>query len=125
MNNDLRSRLKIIGIEDIILGIFIIIIILAYIANQIEKEYLETGDIQAKDKFYYLQIFIFLIVVIINLYFVSLNFDNIKNLGPNSSKTKENDAYLSLIGSLAALVATSIFLYIAITDKNLETEITL
>ena len=65
MDNELYERLKLISIEDVILGIFIILVILSMIANKIERKALIDKDLVDMEKYYYLQIFIYCRLVIL------------------------------------------------------------
>ena len=125
MDNDTIRRIKEIEFEDMVFVIFIVIIIMSYIANDFEKKYFVYKDEGDKESYYYLQIIIFLIIVVINIYYVLANLKEVSNLSCNDSYKRRKYAKLDLIASISALVATSIILYIAITDKDIESEITL
>lgn len=125
MDENLEKRLKQIKTENIFLGIFIILILLAYIANNKEIDYFLNKNLNSKNEYYNIMIFIFLIVVIISGYYFYQNYQEIiskKNI--RSLKEKEY-LNLELIASGAALIASIIYLYIAITDTNIESEISL
>lgn len=124
MNNNLEIRLKEINIENIIFGIFIVLIILGYYANAKEVDYFLNRNEYSKKEYYYLMIFIFIVVTVISAYYFYQSYLQVISLQYKSSKEKEY-AYLELIASGATLVASLIFLYIAITDKNIEAEISL
>jgi len=125
MDSELRDRLKEIEIEDFVFGIFIIIIILSYIANNFEKKYFINREQEDKETYYYLQIFIFFIVVLVNIYYVMISYKDVGSLSINEISKRKNYSYLNLIASLAALVASSIILYIAVTDVNIDAEISI
>ena len=125
MDNDTIRRIKEIEFEDMVFVIFIVIIIMSYIANDFEKKYFVYKDEGDKESYYYLQIIIFLIIVVINIYYVLANLKEVSNLSWNDSYKRRKYAKLDLIASISALVATSIILYIAISDKDIESEITL
>ena len=125
MDNETLNRIKEIEIEDIIFGIFIIIIIMSYIANDFEKKFFVYRDEFDKKTYYYLQIIIFLIIIVINIYYVVTSYKDVSTLSCNDSYKRKKYAKLDLIASISALVTTSIILYIAITDRDIEAEITL
>ena len=54
-----------------------------------------------------------------------VSYQDYRNLNVNDSYKKVKYTKLDLIASLSALVATSIILYIAIDDVNIEAEISL
>ena len=125
MDNELENRLKEINIEDIVFVIFIIIIIMSYIANEFEKKYFIYRNDKDKKIYYYLQIIIFLIVVAVNVYYVYISYLEVESLKCKEYSNKKKYAQLDLVAGLFALVASSIILYIAIDDKNINAEISL
>lgn len=125
MDNEIKERLELIKIENFFLLVFIFIIILSYIANDFEKSYFENGSIEDRDNYRNIQVFIFFIVVLINIYYVIISYDEFVKLKDVDYSNRKMYSKLSLIASLAALVASSIILYIAITDRDIDTEISL
>ena len=116
------EKLKEIQIEDIIWCIYIVLILLSIYSNHFEKRYYLYNDIKSKEDYRKLNIFIFSVAVIIYLYFVS---DGYKSL-INSKTPKVKDINtLNFAASTLILISGLIFLYIAITDEDLSTEIAL
>ncbi len=68
-------------------------------------------------------ILIFSILLIVYLYFTKDSYDDIKKLSKYDSKKKRDLTYASFIGSLLITISGIIFLTIAITDDNIDTEI--
>ena len=125
MNNELLNRIKEIKTENIFFGIFIVLIIIGYYANKREIDYFLTKDESAKKDYYYIMIIIFIIVVTISSYYFYQSYQEVIKL-QNKTYSKEKEyANLELIASELALIAGIIYLYIAITDTNIETEISL
>lgn len=124
MNND-DKRIEEIDKENIILVIFVLIIVLAYIANEIEKKYFRYGNDIDKKNYYYIQVGLFIVVVIINIYYVYNSYKTVSNLTFDMSEESKRYAYLDFVAAVIALVAGLILLYIAITDTNLESEISI
>ena len=120
MNNNLK-RLKQIEIENYIWVVYIIIIVLSYYANYLEKDYFINNNINSKNTYRKINTFIFIILILVYSYFEndSLNSFKAKNKTP---KQKEFDT-LSLIASTLVLISGLIFLYIIINDDNLDEEI--
>ena len=120
MNNNLK-RLKQIEIENYIWVVYIIIIVLSYYANYLEKDYFINNNINSKNTYRKINTFIFIILILVYSYFEndSLNSFKDKNKTP---KQKEFDT-LSLIASTLVLISGLIFLYIIINDDNLDEEI--
>ena len=125
MNNELEKRLREINTEDMIFIVFIVIIILSYIANDYEKKYFINGDDNDRLRYYHIQIFVFFIVVIINIYYVLSSYKELVDLSCDVSYKKRKYAYLDLVAGIFALIATSIILYIVISDKDIEAEISI
>ena len=125
MNCEIEDWLRQIDNEDRVFIIFIIIIILSYIANSYEKKYFINGLEEEKKKYYYLQIFIFLIVVLVNIYYVVISYKEVAGLRNEEYSNRKKYANLGLIASLFALVAGLIILYISIDDTEIDAEISL
>ncbi len=124
MNNEsIEKRLEKIKIEDIIWILYLIIIILSFIANSIERNYFIKNDIKDKKTYQNLMIFIFTILCLVYAYFTYDNYKDIKELKSYDSNTKIEFTYISFIATLLVLISGLLFLYIAINDENIETEI--
>ncbi len=122
MNNK-DERLKDIKIENYIWIIYIIIIILSYYANSKEVKYILYNDNKSKKEYQNLMILIFSILFIVYLYFTKDSYDDLKKLNDCDSDKKKVLTLLSFIGSFLILISGAIFLYIAISDDNIDTEI--
>ena len=122
-NNDLNEKLKQITIEDYIWIIYIGIIFLSWYGNYFEKKYYKNNDIKSKTKYQNITIIIFSILIIVYLYFLKNSINDIKNIKPYYSKKKKDLIYLSFIGSLFVALSGAVFLFIAITDNDLDVEI--
>lgn len=121
--NDIEDRLKKIDIENYIWVIYIGIIILSWYANSKEKKYLVYNDLKSKKEYQNLMIFIFTILLIVYYYFTKDSYNDIKGLNEEDSIKKKNLTYISFIGSLLILISGILFLFIAIVDDNIDTEI--
>ncbi len=121
MNNN--DALKAIETENFIWIVYLFIIGISFIANNFEKDYFINGSLDSKDKYRIINIFVFATALVIYLYFFYDNYKTIKNLDCNSSNEKIFFNNLNFIASILIVVAGSIFLYIAVYDKNLDTEI--
>lgn len=117
--------LKTIEIENKIFIVYLIIIGLAYWANTLETDYFTTGNECSKEKYKTLMIIVFLLAVIISSGFLKKSYESYKNLTPYDSQNKQLFSSLSLLATSLIFIAGIIFLFIAISDKNLETEITI
>lgn len=125
MDNELIDRFKQIDIENNIFVVFLILILLAYYANDREKDYFINGNIKDREEYYYILVFVFLITVVISGYYVYNSFIEVKKIRNDCNFRKKEFADLSFIASIFAFLASFIFLYIAIIDTEIETEISL
>ena len=115
--------IKQIDTENFVWIIYLFIIGICFVANYFETTYYKTGSNKAKEKYRVLNIFVFSVAFIIYLYFFKGNYETLKELNSCDSKSKIFFNKLNYIASLLILGAGAIFLYIAIYDKDLETEI--
>lgn len=122
-NNDLNEKLKQITIEDYIWVIYIGIIFLSWYGNSFEKKYYKNNDYNSKTKYQNITILIFSILIIVYLYFLKSSLKDIKSIKPWYSKKKKDLIYLSFLGSLFVALSGAIFLFIALTDNNLDVEL--
>ena len=120
---DKMERLKQIKIENIVWLIYIILIVICLYGNKLEKQFILFQDNYSKNKYRKVNILIFTIATIIYLYFFIDNYKGVQNLKITDSKLKKDLNKLSLLGSSLILISGLIFLYIAITDTNVEVEI--
>lgn len=124
MNYDeLSKKLNQLKIEDFIWVIYIIIIIISWYSNTLERKYFVYNDLKSRDKYRKVMIFIFSILIIVYLYFLKDSFDDIKNLSYYDTEEKRNLTYLSFIASLLIAISGFIFLYIAIKDEDIDVEL--
>lgn len=122
MNNKL-DRLKDIKIENYIWIIYIGIIILSWYANSKERNYILYNNDASKKQYQNLMILIFTILLFVYYYFTKASYDDIKELNEYDTDKKVILTYASFIGSLLILISGIIFLIIAITDNEIDTEI--
>ncbi len=119
----MEDRLKDIEIENFVWIIYIGIIILSFYANEKEKKFILYDDEKSKKEYQNLMILIFSILLIIYYYFAKESYIDIKKLNNSDTEKKKILTYASFIGSLLILISGIIFLGIAITDDNIDTEI--
>lgn len=121
MNNS--PILKEIETENFIWIIYLFLIGLSFLANKFEKDYYINGNITDKEKYRIINIFVFTVALIIYIYFFKGNIDTVNELNCGDSYDKIFFNKLNLFSTSLIVIAGIIFLYIAINDKNLETEI--
>ena len=120
---DLNKRLKQLNIEDKVWILYIGIIIMSFYSNYFERNYFLTNDYKSKEKYRKITSLIFLILIIVYLYFLKDSINSIKELKETDSKKNKNLVYLSFIGSLLIAISGFIFLYISLTDTDLNVEV--
>lgn len=121
--NELNDKLRELKIEDFIWVVYIGIILLSWYSNSLERKYYVSNDIESKEKYRKIIIFIFSILVIVYLYFFIDSYNSVKDLKPSDSDKKKCLNYLSFFASLLILISGIIFLYIAISDEELNVEL--
>ena len=119
----LDNKLKQLKIEDFIWIIYIGIIFISWYANNLERKYFIYNDIESKEKYRKIMIFIFSILIVVYLYFLKDSYNDIINLKPYDSDKTKKLIFLSFIGSLLIAISGFIFLYIAINDEELNVEL--
>lgn len=117
------EKLHDIKVENFVWIIYIIIIGLSYYANSKEVKYLLNNDEKSKKDYQNLMILIFSILLIVYVYFTKDSYDDIKKLKSSDSYKKKTLIYASFSGSLLILISGIIFLWIAIVDDEIDTEI--
>ena len=121
--NMLNDKLKDLKIEDFIWFIYIFIILLSWYSNNLERKYYIYNDLESKEKYRKIIIFIFSILIIVYLYFLKDSYDDLQNLNSYDSNKKKNLIFLSFIASLLIVISGFIFLYIAVEDEDLNVEL--
>lgn len=121
--NDKLDRLEDIKIENFIWVIYIGIIILSWYANSKEKKFILYNDEKSRQEYQGLLILIFSILLGVYYYFTKDSYSDLKKLNYYDTDKKKILTYASFTGSLLILISGVIFLIIAITDDNIDTEI--
>lgn len=120
---EIKNRIAQLNIEDFIWIVYILIIILSYYSNYLERKYLLFNDANNKERYRKIIIIIFSILIVVYVYFLKSSVEDIKNLKPTDSEKKKKLVYLSFLASLFIAVSGFIFLYIALTDEDLNVEL--
>ena len=120
-NNEIIDEIK---TENFIWVIYIFIIGISFLANAYEINYYKNGSHDSKEKYRLLNIFVFSVALVIYWYFFKGNYHNVMELNKcKDSKSKVLFNELNYMASILIVIAGAILLYIAIFDKDLETEI--
>ncbi len=123
MDEEKIELLKKINIEDVIWVIYLVIIGLSFYSNYIERDYIITESEVSKDRYRLINMTIFTLAVLIFIYFAYDNYKDVEKLKETDSYEKKKFTYLELCGAILALISGLIFLYCAIYDVNVDTEI--
>ena len=118
-----EERLKKLEIEEVIWLVLIIIILLSFIANVFERDYLIYQNEESKKRYRELMIIIFGGALITYSYYFIDSIKDLQKIRFNNSKKKREAVYLSFISSLFIVLAGIILLYIAYTDYDIDTEL--
>lgn len=121
--NDTNERIKKLKVEDIIWIIYIFIIGICLYSNSVERKFLKYNDINARNKYRYLIIFIFTVALIIYIYYAIDNYKDIKQLKEENSNQKIICTHLAFIASALVLISGAIYLFISLYDTNVEVEL--
>lgn len=103
--------------------IYLIIIGISFWANGQEEKYFLEGNLEAKDNYRKAIILIFSITLIIYYYFFISSYNTYKNLKAYDTENKKTFESLNLIATTLILIAGIIFLFIAISNEEIETEL--
>ena len=120
---NINKKIKNLKYENIIWGIYIVIIALNFISNDYEKQYYLSKDIRYRKTYKNINIFAIGITILIYAYTEINSYLNYIN----KSNNKEKDKYktYSLVASTLILFGGLILLYNAIFDDTIEDEIAL
>lgn len=121
--SELNRKLRQLNIEDFIWLVYIVIILLSWFSNNLERKYFIYNDHVSKEKYRKIIILIFSILIVVYLYFFKDSYDDLKNISSFDSDKKKELTTLSFIGSLLIVISGFIFLCIAIMDEELNVEL--
>lgn len=115
------DRLNDIKTENIIWVIYIFIIVLGFIANNYETNYIKYNDNKSKDNYRNLMLLIFSILVIVYFRILKDSLRDVKKTSYLNNKVSKLNK-LSFIGSLLVFISGIIFLYIIYNDTDIDVE---
>ena len=122
-DKEVEDRLKQLKIEDFIWIIYLGIIFLSYFSNSLERKYFVSNDLNCREKYRNIMVIIFSILVFVYFYFLYDSYSSIKGLNEFDTEKKKRLVYLSFLASLLIFISGLLFLYIAISDTDLNVEI--
>ncbi len=116
-------KLQRIQTEDFIWVIYFFIALAAIISDTYERQFLINNNLKSQKKFKTINITIFIVALFIYLYFVFINYEDIKILRKNATKKEVLSQHLSLIAALLFLIGGIINLYIELTSDTPDVEL--
>lgn len=116
------DRLNDIKTENIIWVIYIFIIVLSFIANNYETNYIKYNDNKSKDDYRNIMLLIFSILVIVYFRILKDSLRDVKKTSYLNNKVSKLNK-LSFIGSLLVFISGIVFLYIIYNDTDIDVEI--
>lgn len=123
MNININKDLEKIKLEDYIWYIYLFIVAFNLYSNYLEKQYITTGDTQARDKFRLINNIVLSVILIIYLIFLYAAFKDLKDLKHNDSAMKKRLTTLAVIAALLFVIAGAITLYVSLKKPALDDEI--
>ena len=102
--------------EKIIWGIFIIGSILSIVSDNLQIDYLDNNDKEKLDNAYKVSLFVLILSIVLNSYFVIRNYRDYKNNINNNNKSFF--LLIRLIGSILLILGVCCSLYYLVNNKN-------
>ena len=96
---------------------------MSWYSNFLEKKYFIYNDLNSKEKYRKIIIGIFVVLVVIYFYSFKSSYNDLKNLNLCDSNKKKNLTFIAMIASLLILISGILYLYIAISDEDINVEI--
>lgn len=119
-NSEITKKLE---IENFIWIIYIILILISLYSNSLEKKYYLYNDIESKENYRKINIFVFSVAFIVYFYFFKDSLDSFLSLKDTCNDKKYFFNELNLVASSLILIAGALLVYIALFDEDLDTEI--
>lgn len=116
-------KLQRLNTEDFIWVIYFFIALFAIISDVYERKFLINQDYKSQKIYKTINITIFIVALFIYVYFVLINYEDIKELKTNVTKKEVLNKHLSLIAALLFLIAGAINLYIELTGNAPDEEL--
>lgn len=118
--NLLNRQLERISIENFIWLVYFFLVGFNIYSNYLEKKYILDKDINAKQKFRKINENVLLISLIIYMYFLFLNWQDLTNLKLTDSKKRIKLTTYSFIASILFVIGGLLTLYVAININTLD-----
>lgn len=116
----INETLNELRIEDFIWIIYLFLILFALASNHFEKQFVLTRNQTSENNFRKINTFIFFVTLLIYLYFVRLNWKNLKKLDASSSPKSVLFANLSFFVAILFLIGGVISLILSLVARGEE-----
>lgn len=120
MNEDLKGYIDRLRLEDVIWYVYIALVVLNIISNKYEKRHVLHNNLQDRNIFRSINIFVFTIAIFIYAFFI---IRNVKYTNKNSDENVSKLNNLSFLSSIIFFIGGIINLYIEINGFGNELEI--
>lgn len=110
-------KLQRLNTEDLIWIVYLFIAIAALISDHYERNYLKTNNPNSQKKFKLINITVLTIALFIYMYFILLNYDDIKHLKKEATKKEVITSHVALIAALLFFIG-GILTWIAEINRN-------
>ena len=121
-NNQINNQLERINIENIIWLVYFFLIGYNIYSNYLETKYIKEQDTEARKQFREINKTVLTISLIIYIYFLYLNWQDINSLDNTSSSSKKKLTTYSFIASILFVIAGILTLYVACNINVLDEE---
>lgn len=112
MNSSIFQKIRETEIEDIIWIVFFFIIIANLYSNHLERDYIKNHNIQSRNIFRKINLYVLIIAFFIYLYFVFISYRSVKNLKQNASNKQVFLTHITLISAILFLIAGALNIFI-------------
>jgi len=121
MSVDKKKLKEELELEKIIWGIFIIGSLLNIVSDNLQIDYLDNNDKEKLDNAYKVSLFVLILSIVLNSYFVIRNYRDYKNNTTISNSSNNNKSFfllIRLIGSILLILGVCCSLYYLVNNKN-------
>lgn len=123
MNEETAKLIKEIRVEDFIWVINFFIVLFALMSNDFQENYVKTHNKKSFNTFHTINIDIFIVIFLINVYFLHLRYKSLKALKPTATKQEILNTNLNYIAAILIVIGTFAYIYTEISGANIEEEI--
>ena len=116
--NNFAKQLTRVEDENIVWIIYLFVIIFNFISNKYERDYLMYKNLKDKKIYKTINKTLVIVLFILYIYFLSLSFEDLKDLTKKDSPKKVQDTKLSVITNILFLIGGAIVIYLTYTGAD-------